>query len=231
MSGHHVTCDAEEDCNESQSQAVRDAAQQEEQDPDYWTDSIKKDFGVKMKKGNIVWDLANLQNIYYGLRTINNALNGMLQSMIGGTEFTLWNDGNSYFGNTLSTGIQFHISTSPNFPLPGINIYHEVGHLLDNVPATKDVFSGPLGGTKPSWVDSQGFVDEHLLLGKVSQPVQSKYIIDENGNRTEAFHPNEYWADSFANYVAGNINLSEHSGGGQAMYDYVNQALSPYTNP
>lgn len=47
----------------------------------------------------------------------------------------------------------------------------------------------------------------------------------------EANDPNEFWADAFANYVAGNINQKEPSGEAQKMYDYVHDALNPYANP
>ena len=37
--------------------------------------------------------------------------------------------------------------------------------------------------------------------------------------------PNEWWADAFANYVAGNINVNEPTGTGRDMYNYVHDAL------
>jgi hypothetical protein len=36
----------------------------------------------------------------------------------------------------------------------------------------------------------------------------------------------ESWADIFANYVAGNINIAKSQG--EAMYDFVTGALAPY---
>jgi hypothetical protein len=40
------------------------------------------------------------------------------------------------------------------------------------------------------------------------------------------FGPSEQWADAFANYVAGNINLNNSEG--KDMYEFVSSALSQY---
>jgi hypothetical protein len=45
----------------------------------------------------------------------------------------------------------------------------------------------------------------------------------------EPYDPHEYWADAFANYVAGNINLAKSEGADMAT-DVAN-ALQPYVNP
>lgn len=82
-------------------------------------------------------------------------------------------------------------------------------------------FSGSLPDD-PSWV-KDGYVNSDILLGKLMQPVQAKYI--EN----ESYDAYEYWADAFANYVAGNINLGDTIG--VAMAADVENALNPYTHP
>ena len=130
--------------------------------------------------------------------------------------------GNNYYGWTHSDKVEYHI-TGGSYKIPLTNFLHETGHLLDFVPATADVFSGPLNGITPNWVDSKGYVDANLLLGKLYQPIQAKYITGED------FDTDEYWADAFANYVADNIDLSNPIG--KDMNDYVFRALYPYANP
>ena len=89
------------------------------------------------------------------------------------------------------------------------------------LPATNNVFSGNLP-ENPSWVKN-GYVNSELLLGKLAEPVQARYIAYED------YDPNEYWADAFANYVAGNINKKTKAG--MDMAEDVAKALQPYINP
>jgi len=175
-----------------------------------------------MVDNGVKWAKDNLMTAYHALSMINQKLNGNLKSMLGGTSFELSGGGNKYYGWTHPSKVEFHVFDG-NYKIPLTNFLHETGHLLDFVPATADVFSGPLKGTTPNWVDSNGYVDANLLLGKLYQPVQAKYISGED------FDINEYWADAFANYVAGNIDLSNPAG--KDMHDYVSGALSPYANP
>ncbi len=185
-------------------------------------------FGITVKDStDFKWSERNLSTAYQSLCTIKDKLGGNLKDMVSGTTFQITGGGGDYWSEVGPTGITFHVENSSTV-LPDIHFFHEIAHLLDSVPATKDVFSGPLKGTPPNWVDSEGFVDETILLKNYSQPVQSKHILDKNGNYLEDFKPNEYWADAFANYMAGNIDLGETAG--QHMYNYVRDALSPFAD-
>lgn len=98
---------------------------------------------------------------------------------------------------------------------------HETGHLLDI--KLNNAFSSQIFAT-PGWVDQDGYVDRDLLGRMFTQPVQARPL-------GESWDVDEYWADAFANYVAGNIDLEESTGEAQNMYDYVFGVLYPYTKP
>lgn len=138
--------------------------------------------------------------------------------MVSGTTFTLTGEGNQYWGQTISTGVTYHVLNG-NTKIPLINFLHETGHLLNSVPALDNAFSGQIMGT-PDWV-KDGYVDRDILLDMFYEPVQAIPMNEPND-------PWEYWADAFANYVAGNIDLSKRRG--QDMAKFVNGALGPYIN-
>jgi len=181
------------------------------------------------------WSLPNLRTAYNALNMANGALTGHLTKMIAGTTFTMASQAqclnkngdarDCYSGKTNDTGITYY-SSSSNLQIPLTNFLHEIGHLIDAVPATLDTFSNPLRPeTKhPTWVDSAGYVDSNLVNNNLIEPIQAKPMNEPNS-------ANEWWADAFANYVAHNINVNEASGAGSDMYDYVHDALQPYTNP
>ena len=212
-SGHKVTCDVDENCKQSQLLSRFIGVK-------FWKALIKDEFGVTMKDDKIKWSLANVQTAYKALNMINGILNENLKKLIGGTTFTMTDGGDQYYGITDPTGVTFHAASS-NTIIPLTNFLHETGHLMDFVPTTNDVFSGGLP-ENPDWV-KDGYVNSELLLGKLTEPVQAKYIANE------AYLPTEYWADAFANYVAGNINLADPRG--RAMAQDVSDALKPYINP
>lgn len=188
----------------------------------YFKHEIKNQFGIKMVDSGVKWAVDNLMTAYHALSLINTKLNSHLKSMVSGTTFTLSGGGNQYYGRTFADRVEYHVFDG-NTKLPLINFLHETTHLLDFVPATYNVFSDPLRSETPTWV-KDGYVDRDLLGDKFNQPVQSIPMNEPND-------PNEYWADAFANYVAGNINLAEPTGKGQNMYDYVFGVLNPYANP
>lgn len=105
-----------------------------------------------------------------------------------------------------------------------INIYHEVGHLIDNVPGLKDVFTNSVEDENPSWVSndyiSQGALEEYRISNDPNYNSPGPQAI-------QAYNPGpaEQWADAFANYVAGNINLA--SSEGRDMYNFVHDILIP----
>ncbi len=186
---------------------------------DTYKKMINVEFGITMVDNKTKWSLTNVQTTYRALNMINNVLNSNLRTMVRGTTFTMTDGGNQYYGITGSTGVTFHVASS-NTQIPLTNFLHETGHLLDFVPATNDVFSGSLPKS-PTWVKN-GYVNSELLLGKLADPVQAQPM-------NEPYDPHEYWADAFANYVAGNINLAKSEGADMAT-DVAN-ALQPYVNP
>jgi RHS repeat-associated protein len=193
-------------------------------------DKIKEDFGIEMVDGTMDWSINNVRTAYGALDIANDAVNGTLKSRAGGTKYTMASQAqcvnkdtgdpfDCYHGKTDSTGVTFY-SSNASVNIPSINFLHETGHLLDSVPATANVYSDPLRKSVPKWVVN-GYVNIDLLGGMFKQPVQAIPMIEPND-------PNEYWADAFANYAAGNINLAELTGEGQNMFNYVYGAINPY---
>jgi hypothetical protein len=149
-----------------------------------------------------------------------------------GAEFKLWKhdeEGGDYNGETHTqepTGIDFF--TRGTDALRQMNIFHEFGHLLDNVPGTWNVFSSAVSKeSNTSWI----------LSDKKINPVALKSLTiknDPNYDSVQArqtyygFGPAEQWADAFGNYVAGNIDLSKPAGPGIDMYNFVTATLAPY---
>jgi hypothetical protein len=169
------------------------------------------------------WTATNLRIIYSGLESIDKALNGTLNSLIGGTTFWLKKQSGTglYHGATHLDGSGVDFYTRGNDAIRQMNIFHEVGHLLDNVPALKDVFTHAVDHeSNPDWV-SNGYVnaDAALLSGRVPDANHG------TADATQAYNPgsSEEWADAFANYVAGNIDLAKPAGA--SMYNFVTGAL------
>ena len=189
-----------------------------------WKWRIKHKFGITMSdEGGKSWTATNLSIIYSGLQDIDNALNGTLNSLVGGATFWLKKQTGTgqYRGATHldGTGIDFY--TRGTDAIRQMNIFHEVGHLLDNVPGLKDVFTHAVDHeNNPSWV-SNGYVnaDAALISGRV--PDANYGDVDA----TQAYNPgsSEEWADAFANYVAGNIDLAKPAGA--SMHNFVTGAL------
>jgi len=194
------------------------------------SEAISEKFGIEMVDGDMNWNSTNLRTAYNALNEMNYKINGNLKSMVRGTTFTMASqskcgEGDCYHGITTSTGVTFYVSAF-YVSIPSINFFHETGHLLDSVPGTKDVFSDPLnplkGGATPTWVGEDGYVMRDILGLIFKDPVQAKPM-------NEPYDPNEYWADAFGNYMAGNIDLSDAEG--LKMYHYVQRALYPYAKP
>jgi len=201
-----------------------------------WTVQIKNKYGISVTNNKNVgtdWKLRNLKILFDSLRTINNKLNGNLQSFTQGHTFSLdefvpydQNDDGQYGSvvhddDTKENYADISLTTKGLSDLRELNIFHEVGHLIDLVK--QNVFSDLLdntkkGGATPSWV-KDGYVDRTLLGDKYLEPVQSQ-------PRGESYNPSEYWADAFANYVSGNIRYD-----GKLTTDFVSNALDLYIAP
>ena len=176
--------------------------------------------------------------MYRSLGLINKALNGHLRSMMigSGAELKLWkhNGDGEYNGSTHTdkpSGIDFY--TKGTDPLRQINIFHEFGHLLDNVEGTWDVFMNAVSKEgKPSWVsnNNQGnpvINPDALKSLEIANDPNYTDIHPKARQTYYGFGPAEQWADAFANYVAGNINLTTDAG--RDMDKFMRNTLAPYT--
>jgi hypothetical protein len=204
----------------------------------WWKDMILNHFGVTISDdGGKKWGATNLSLVLRSLAHINSALNGRLKSLAGGATFRLGeyeldpatcpNLNCTYGGVTSGTIVTFN--TDGDDAIRQMNIYHEFGHVLDNSPGLVNAFSGALDSLpNPSFVqgsngENPGFLDPSAL---VASSVSDPYHSTADALQHPSTDPVEQWADAFANYVAGNIDLEDPAG--QAMYDFVTGALRPY---
>jgi hypothetical protein len=103
-----------------------------------------------------------------------------------------------------------------------MNIYHEFGHLIDNLLG-RAPRSALQGEPKPSYIGDNGYLNPKALISL-------SIANDPNYSSVQAIQasdndPPEQWADIFANYVAGNIKLSK-PGPGVDMYNFVTSVLA-----
>jgi RHS repeat-associated protein len=217
----HVACSlvAEEDCSYENMTAEEVVKK-----------NIKSKYGITMSdEGEKPWSLQNLRIVFLSLQNINNALNGKLKSIIGSAtwkmaEYRPTADCTTctYRGWTTGTNVTFH--TMGNNAIHQMNIYHEFGHVLDNSPGLENVFSRDPGINNRDFLHD-GYLSRDALIDKSRDMYQNPMTIYGNDPiRAQE----EHWADIFANYVSGNINLSNPNGPGIAMYNFVTRALSPY---
>ncbi len=107
------------------------------------------------------------------------------------------------------------------------NIFHEVGHVLDNVPGREDIFSHRPGINNADFLNEYGELDTNALIDSVTPDMyQHPYSVYTDDASDMLYGQAEHWADMFANYVAGNIDLASDEG--KAMNKFVVDALSPY---
>ena len=196
---------------------------------------IRSKFGISMSEdadpnnpNPKAWNLQNLETVYRSLGQINQALNGRLRSLVAGATFK-WGEHDpqggtsTYHGFTYGTKITFY--TLGNAGIQQQNIFHEFGHLLDNSPGMVNVFSRDPHINNPDFLNDAGELDPGALINPGNDMIQHPISIN-GGDRTTA--QQEHWADMFANYVAGNINLVDPNGPGAAMNNFVTQALAPH---
>jgi RHS repeat-associated protein len=224
--GHRVTCERGENCAQ-ELRLFRFTGER------YWKALIKDEFGIIMSdEGGKPWDSRNLQLMHTSLSNVDKILNGKLESLVKGATFKLIEQdkskGGQYHGETHTigpTGIDFY--TVGDDAIRQMNIYHEVGHLLDNVPKSKDVFMNAVENeNSPSWV-ADGYINKDALISqRINDP---NYALGPRAIQAYVPGAAEEWADAFANYVAGNIDLSQAQGPGADMYNFVTDALAPYT--
>jgi hypothetical protein len=175
------------------------------------------------------WNVKNLMLMDSSLYKIDKALNGKLKSLAGGATFK-WGEynndqcggGGTYCGRTYGTTIEFF-----NFGQADIrvqNIFHEFGHVLDNSPGMVDVFSHDPGINNSDFLNDAGYLDPLALIDPGM--IQHSYSVYTDDASANLIGQQEHWADIFASYAAGNINLASIQG--QAMNTFVTGALAPY---
>ncbi len=108
-----------------------------------------------------------------------------------------------------------------------MNIFHEFGHLFDNVSGLKDVFTNAVANEDALSCVSNSIINPEALISLTinNDPnylyIQARQTYSDQGT-------SEQWADAFANYVVENIDLSDPLGPGIAMYNFVSGALAQY---
>lgn len=197
-----------------------------QQEPDYIA-LIKAIYDIALVDGDKAWTNANAKVIYESLNNMDSALLGQVKSLFGGRTLKLSEYSPTascptctYGGWTSSGTITFY--TTDNEPIRQMNVYHEFGHLIDSWPITEDRFSSALGAADRSFITEGGYVNSAALLE------YPKVTTDLNYSQVQAIqasNSNQYeqWGDVFANYVAGNINMSSPQG--LEMARFVNSVL------
>lgn len=152
-----------------------------------------------------------------------------MRGFIRQADFVLYNHKQfgHYSGWTSGLRIDFYITTY----IPYQNLYHEFGHLLNNL--ANDKFS--------SDVENHVYRDENnkfLFGGNYVGIVDPKLVFNNSsvwdptfGSAIAALQHNdgssgEQWADIFANYVSGNISLIKP--GGRTMMSFIQKELDSY---
>jgi hypothetical protein len=207
------------------------------------TGSIKKEikdtYGVTLSDGGAThphfkdshgraWDLKNALLALLGLSRMNGGLPGNLKGIIGSATFTLnSHPEGGYMGWTVGRTVDFYNNTT----IPLQNLYHEFGHVLNNLPGRDNAFSDALDNLHdPSFITDANVLDKSALKSQiVNDPYRGPHVGAIQALLKTRTDPKEQWADIFANYAAGNIDLSKPSGPGLDMYNFITSEL--YTAP
>ena len=221
-SGHEIACGNEISASECKKERRISKANTATD----WKRLIKGDFGITMSDNKHNWDVKNLILVYFGLEQIDSLFGGKIKSIVGDSVFQL--DGNvagHYSGYTQGRTITFYTGTT----VPEQNLYHEFGHLLDNI--YNDTFTNSLRGDPHvskdgSYLyggDNLGIINSNATLKNPSRVGDPNWVGGIDSLQHPSGDPVEQWADMLANYVAGNIDLSKT--GGAEMYGTVNGYL------
>jgi RHS repeat-associated protein len=220
--GHQIACGAElsvKECKTERKLSKISTAGQ-------WKKLIHDDLGITMSDDKHNWDTNNLEIVYFGLAQIDNIFGGKTKSFAEGSVFLL--DGKpigQYSGFTTGRTIIFYTGST----IPFQNLYHEFGHLLDNI--FKDSFTNQLkrephyadGGAYLFGGDSVGIINSNATLKNSSRVGDPNWPYGIASLQHPSGDPVEQWGDMFANYVAGNIDLTKS--GGQDMFNTVDGYL------
>jgi len=143
---------------------------------DIWKMMILWNYGITISDGGgKKWDTRNLHLIYSSLKNIDQVLDGHLPGLVSGATFRL----SEYIPNTencslpdlscryrgWASGQSITFYTIGDDAIRQMNIYHEVGHLIENMPGMIDVFSDALKNEdNPSFINNNGYIDKYALL-------------------------------------------------------------------
>jgi len=216
----HVVCEVGEPCGTGASYVKETSYEQMAKN---LNKSAQKRYGVTLSDdGEKDWDAANALQVYSGLYQIDNLLDGSLKSLIGSATFELSehhpdaeHPNSTYHGLTNGTHVTFF--TTGSQVIEKMNLFHEFGHVLNSLPGRDNVFSVRLerlnGTANPSFIGADNYVNRDALINGAQKFVQA------SSNAVT-----EQWADVFANYIAGNINLNSPEG--QDMYSFITNTLT-----
>jgi RHS repeat-associated protein len=192
-----------------------------------WKSWVRREFGITLSNNGKDWSVQNSRIIYISLANINASLGGKSKTFFSGAILTLGEYKpteeyplSTYGAVTDPYNFSITFNTTGSAALRQMNIYHEFGHLIDCADGLFDVFSDALADLdNPNFIGDDNNLDPDALI---YQP----YINNDEAIQHPSTDPEEQWADIFANYVAGNIDLSKPKG--HAMYTFVTGALAQY---
>lgn len=200
------------------------------EDKTNWRKLISDKFGITISDEKKVWDETNLIGAYSALIKIDKAMNGNLKSFVGGATFK-WGEYEPpddcplcTYGGWTTHDKTITFNTIGSSAIPQMNIFHEFGHLIDSLPGSLfDVFSNDLkADPNYSMLVLGGYINGNALLDY--RVVDSNYPLKIQAiQASKANNINEQWADIFANYVAGNINMTSLEG--QVMHEFVTRTF------
>ena len=195
---------------------------------------IKDDFGLTVSDGVQIWGNHDMITMYIALQRMSAKDVGFLTRINGAViKYSLPSSAGFYSGWTSNQSITFYADPGK---IPYQNIYHKFAHVFDN--SSDDVFSkvldnysGYAGDIFVFGINSSGKYDRQDGLGYISEnvwdPNRNMYVAAEQHKRSWEPYGNtgsEEWADMYANYIAGNINLDSLEG--YRRYGFIPTILS-----
>ncbi|MCE9645703.1 MAG: RHS repeat-associated core domain-containing protein [Chloroflexi bacterium] len=208
--------------------------------PEAELEYIKSETGKKYNttlsnEGDRNWDIKSARVVDLALNTMNDAVGGNLNMIIGNPVLRLFNykptdecpKGCTYNGITHpNLVVNFYITSTLRLQ----NAFHEFGHVINyylNNAITNEMSQTPgrIDGTYVFGGNGIGIlpIDALVYSPKVADPYH------EGGSEAiqhKSLDSDEQWADMWANYAIGNWNLITDKGA--LINDSVGNYLSPY---
>jgi RHS repeat-associated protein len=193
---------------------------------DYLKSEIYSNYGVTLSNEGKPWTATNAAIVLDSLNNISNINSSKVMDGIRGSTYVMaeydrdCTTGNCYYGKAVRNKITFF--TIGNAAIRQMNIYHEIGHQIDS--RNKSNYTNNLiSQGEPSYIDDD-YINSKALVNQtnITNPfyTMSVEVIQASGPE-----PDEQWADIFANFVAGNIDISHPFGPGMDMYNFVTKVL------